>query len=138
MDFIIRDNTEPEVERPEVAVFDGSTRRLCPCGKMFTPYRSFQRFCSEAHRIKYSSGKKSIYVKKPYVLRECKNDRCKKTFRTNDSKRHYCSKECYEEHERNRRVEPEERTCMNCGKTFVSSHWSKRYCSKQCRKEARK
>lgn len=115
---------------------DPSNRRLCACGRMFTPYRSFQRFCCDSHRIKYTQGKPSAYVKKREETKKCKE--CGKEYSTNDSKRHYCSPECYAEFQRKRRAEPEERVCMMCGKTFVTTHWSKRYCSSECRMEAHK
>ena len=129
---------EDAVIKPEAVYkpdpFD--TRRLCACGRMFTPYRSFQRYCCDEHRIKYGKGKQTSYVKKPYTIVKCKE--CGKEFRTNDSKRHYCDSTCYEAYQSKRRAPVEERMCMICGQTFYSSHWSKRYCSEVCRMEARK
>ena len=112
------------------------TRRLCACGRMFTPYRSFQRYCCDEHRIKYGKGKASTYVKKPYTTVKCKE--CGKEFRTNDSKRHYCDSKCYAAFQLKRRKEQELRVCLVCGNEFYSSHWSKRYCSEVCRMEAHK
>lgn len=109
--------------------------KRCLCGKMFEPYRSFQRFCSEACREKYWKTK-SYYVKKTIVTLMCKE--CGKPFETNDDKRKYCSKTCYSKHEASRRKPKEKRKCMICGKTFETSHWSKRYCSERCRLEARR
>jgi hypothetical protein len=138
MKLVVRppDDREAFVEptQEEIEASYGFERKLCACGRMFTPYRSFQRYCCDAHRIKYSKGKASGYVKKPKVEKACKE--CGKKFVTNDSKRHYCSPECYEQYQLKRRKAPEERVCMVCGKTFVSAHWSKRYCSAVCRKEA--
>lgn len=112
--------------------------KLCACGKMFVPYRSFQRYCCDAHRIKYGKSGKSSYKKRPSVERECLNPACKKKFSTNDSKRHYCCTACYVAVQLTRRAQPEERVCMNpaCGKRFTSTHWSKRYCSAACRQAA--
>lgn len=128
----------PEDAAPREIVPDvdySDVRRLCACGRMFTPYRSFQRYCCDSHRIKYSKGKPSAYVKKAFETRKCKE--CGKEFKTNDSKRHYCTPACYEEFQRKRRAEPETRVCMVCGEEFVTTHWSKRYCSTECRMNAR-
>lgn len=130
-----RSEEEVAAER-EIINAVGQVRRLCACGRMFTPYRSFQRYCCEAHRIKYGKGKESTYVKKKMETKTCKQ--CGKTFETNDSKRHYCSAECYEAFQRARRATPEIRRCLVCEKEFVSTHWSKRYCSAECRREAHK
>jgi len=111
-------------------------RRLCACGRMFTPYRPFQRYCSDKCRVKFTKARPSAYIRKSFETRKCKE--CGKEFRTNDAKRHYCSAACYEEFQRKRRATPEKRVCMVCGKEFVSTHWSKRYCSSECRMEARK
>jgi len=115
-------------------------RKLCPCGKMFTPYRPYQRYCCDAHRVKYGKSGKSSYHRRPVVERQCKNPGCRKLFKTNDSKRHYCSDACYAAVQAARRARLEERTCMNpaCGKTFMTTHWSKRYCCKACREAARR
>lgn len=110
--------------------------KLCPCGRTFRPYRSYQRFCSDAHRVKYTKLRASTYVKKPTEKRECKN--CGETFETNDDKKHYCSSECYHAFQLKRRSPKETRTCFHCGETFESSHWAKRYCSEACRIAARK
>jgi len=114
---------------------DTSSMRLCPCGRMFQPYRDFQKFCCDAHRVKYSSGKPSAYVKRPAETRPCKN--CGKEFTTNDSKKHYCSHDCYEAYQLKRRADVEVRTCLQCGNKFETTHWSKRYCSTECRMKAR-
>lgn len=111
-------------------------RRLCACGRMFTAYRSFQRYCSDKCRAKYTKGKYSTYKKKPIKEVTCKE--CGKTFTTNDSKRHYCSKECFEIFQKNRHVPSEKRKCFVCGKEFETTHWVKRYCSTECRMLARK
>lgn len=140
MNLIIRpedQRSEDEVAADrEIINAAGQLRRLCACGRMFTPYRSFQRYCCEAHRIKYGKGKTSSYIKKAIVTKRCKE--CGKEFQTNDGKRHYCSDECYAEYQRKRRATPEVRRCLVCDKEFVSTHWSKRYCSAECRMEARK
>ena len=110
--------------------------KLCPgCGRMFKPYRSYQRYCSDYCRIKITEKQPSRYVKRDTVEAICKN--CNKPFKTNDSKKHYCSKECYHEFQLKRHAEPEERHCFNCGKPFSTTHFIKRYCSDGCRREAR-
>lgn len=133
MKFIIPDEIEPQNEKTPLELV---TRKLCACGRMFEPYRSFQRYCCEAHRLKYGKGKASAYVKKSFEKRICQE--CGKEYETNDDKRHYCSKECYLKFQEKRRAEPEERVCLICEKKFMSAHWSKRYCSKECRMEARR
>ena len=136
MELVIRPE-DAVVERQTELVADAfDTRRLCACGRMFTPYRTFQRYCSDKCRVKYSKGKASAYVKKSYEVRKCKE--CGKEFRTNDDKRHYCSDECYQTYQSKRRKPQELRTCLVCGREFTSSHWLKRYCSEECRMEAHK
>lgn len=108
---------------------------LCPCGRTFTPYRSFQRYCCDAHRVKFSTGKASGYTKKATETRACKN--CGKDFETNDDKRHYCGHECYVIHQEKRRKPKETRACLICGRDFETAHWLKRYCSEGCRDAAR-
>jgi hypothetical protein len=136
MIFIIPEREGPPIEEKPRSINELlASTRLCPCGRVFTPYRSFQRYCCDSHRVKYSKGKPSNYRKKPVVEKQCKQ--CGKTFKTNDGKRNYCSKKCYEAHEVDRHIEKEERVCLVCGVTFVTSHWLKRYCSKECRMKAR-
>lgn len=119
---------------PETNIIEGL--KICPgCSRMFTPYRPFQRYCSDKCRIKIMHGRPSSYTKKQIVARECFE--CKKVFSTNDDKRHYCSQACYDKHQLNRRVPKESRNCFICGKHFESSHWAKRYCSETCRLAAR-
>jgi len=134
--FVRPEDAEPRETEPIVDSYVGDIRRLCACGRMFTPYRSFQRYCSDKCRVKYTKARPSAYIRKSFETRKCKE--CGKEFRTNDAKKHYCSTECYEEFQRKRRAAPEVRICMICGKEFVSTHWSKRYCSTECRMEARK
>ena len=137
MGFIIREpqpDTLTEVEEPEPIV-DLLNRKLCPCGKMFTPYRAFQRYHNDDCRVKFEKRRPSRYVKK--VVSTVKCGQCGKEFQTNDGKRAYCSKECYLKHEEDRHVEAEERACLQCGTKFTTAHWAKRYCSSECRREAR-
>lgn len=113
-----------------------STLMLCPCGRMFRQYRSFQRYCCDAHRMKYGKSKApSKYVRKPVKEQACKN--CGEVFKTNDAKRHYCSDACYHAYQLKRRAPIEKRTCFKCGKEFETTHWAKRYCSEECRRSAR-
>lgn len=141
MNLIIRPQEEMDqiaeaADERSIFTRAGIEHKLCACGKMFTPYRPYQRFCCDAHRVKYSTGKRATYVKRPNVALKCKE--CGKEFITNDSKRHYCSKECYELFQSKRHAPLEERVCLVCGQSFVTSHWSKRYCSETCRKESHK
>lgn len=136
MDFLIRDPQPDTLEETEEPVIDLSNRKLCPCGRMFTPYRSFQRYHSDDCRVKFEAKRPSRYVKKTYEVKKCKQ--CGTEFRTNDDKKVYCSHECYLAHEALRHVPVEERLCPVCGQTFTTTHWSKRYCSSECRREARK
>lgn len=143
MDLIVRD----ELKRRSIADSTAFAResaleqitdaalRLCPCGRMFTPYRSYQKYCCDAHRVKYTQLKASTYVKKTIITKACKH--CSKPFKTNDTKKHYCSDTCYLAFQLTRRKPKEKRVCFNCGETFESSHWAKRYCSETCRLEAR-
>jgi len=126
----------PPTEGQDVIGSNGHLIRLCPCGHVFEPYRSFQHYCSDECRIKYSKGKTSYYTKKDYKEVACKE--CGKTFRTNNSQKHYCSKECYLLFQEKRHVDSEKRKCFVCGKEFETTHWAKRYCSSECRMLARK
>jgi hypothetical protein len=140
MDFIIRPpqpDTLAEHEAQE-AIEHSYTgpRKLCPCGKMFTPYRSFQRYHNDACRVKYEGKRPSRYVKKLYEVKRCLQ--CDVEFRTNDGKQKYCCNACYLKHEASRHAQPQERACLVCGKTFTTTHWSQRYCCKECRREARR
>jgi CDP-glycerol glycerophosphotransferase (TagB/SpsB family) len=128
------EEAEKRIEREQEAT-QYQARKLCACGKMFTPYRSFQRYCCDAHRVKYTKGKRTSYTKKAVEVKKCKQ--CGKDFSTNDGKRHYCSNECYLRYQLELRVEKERRVCFVCGQPFMSAHFSKRYCSEGCRKTAR-
>ena len=130
MNLIVRE--EIKNAKPPAPHYHRQVSKLCACGRMFVPYRSFQRYCCDAHRIKYGGGKKSYYVKKEEVEKTCLI--CNTVFTTNDSKRFYCTHECYLKAQDLRHVEKETRVCMVCGKKFVTSHWSKRYCSDECRR----
>lgn len=133
--FVRPEDAEKREIAPIAEAYSSDTRRLCACGRMFTPYRTFQRYCSDKCRVKYTKAKPSAYIKKSFEIRTCKE--CGKEFRTNDSKRHYCTRECYYEFQKKRRAEPETRVCMVCGEEFETTHWSKRYCSADCRAKAR-
>jgi RNA polymerase subunit RPABC4/transcription elongation factor Spt4 len=138
MNFLIRDpqpDTLEEIEEPETPIITGP-RKLCPCGKMFTPYRSFQRYHNDACRVKYEAKRPSRYVKKVVVTKTC--PQCGKEFESSDDKKVYCTSTCYLAHEATRHVDPEERVCLVCGAKFTTTHWSKRYCSAECRREARR
>lgn len=111
-------------------------KKLCPCGKTFTPYRSFQRYHNDACRVSQEAKRPSRYIKRRIEDRTCPV--CSIVFKTNDGKRTYCSHKCYLKHEEQRRVPGEERACLICGTKFVTAHWAKRYCSTTCRREARK
>lgn len=114
----------------------GIYMKLCPkCGRMFRPYRKFQKFCTDWCRVQFNSKKPSRYQKKPMVEVQCRQ--CNKTFKTNDSKRHYCDHDCYVAAQEERHTEPEERICFNCEKPFRTTHFIKRYCSEECRIEAK-
>lgn len=115
--------------------YTADTLRLCKCGRTFVPYRSFQHYCCDSHRIKYSAGAASRYVKKIIKVKQCKE--CGKDFKTNDSKKHYCSVECYKEFQHKLHKPKELRVCLICGAEFESAHWSKRYCTTECRMKAR-
>ena len=139
MGFIIRPPEEADtlsafLEQAE-SVKDITNAKLCPCGKMFTPYRSFQRYHSDECRVKYETKRPSRYVKKLFETKTCPV--CGTEFKTNDGKKVYCSHECYLTHEDQRHVEAEERGCLMCGATFTTTHWAKRYCSAECRRAAR-
>ena len=138
MDFLIREpqpDTLAEVDEPE-PVIDYTSRKLCPCGRMFTPYRPYQRYHNDACRIKFESKRPSRYIKKVYVTKQCPV--CGTEFKSNDDKKVYCSHECYLKHEEQRHVAVEERVCVICGQAFITTHWSKRYCSDTCRRAARR
>ena len=129
MNLIIPD--EIKNAKPPTPYYHARVSKLCPCGRMFVPYRAFQRFCCDAHRIKYGGGKKSYYKKKEVVEKKCAE--CGAIFESSDSKKFYCSHDCYLKSQEKRKVEKETRVCLVCGVEFVTSHWSKRYCSEECR-----
>ena len=108
---------------------------ICECGKVFSKYRPYQKYCSDACRVKYSKGLPSRYVKRSVKERRCL--RCKKPFKTNDGKRKYCSDDCALAAQAARRKPAELRHCFICGQAFKTAHWSKRYCSAECRRKAR-
>ena len=134
MEFIIRDPIKGDKHIPAKMA---GIRKTCPCGREFTPYREYQKFCSEACRIKYGTSK-SRYVKKPIRTKVCKNPDCKKEFKTPDSKKVYCSNDCYLHAQELRHTKPTIRLCPVCGQSFISAHGLKTYCSAECRAEARK
>lgn len=128
MGFVIREpqpDTIAELDEPE-PVLDSSNRKLCPCGKMFTPYRTFQRYHNDACRVKYEAKRPSRYVKRKYEDHEC--PQCGTIFNTNDGKKIYCNNECYLAHEAARHVKPHIVNCIECHKDFITTHWSKRRC----------
>ncbi len=115
--------------------FDTDSMRLCVCGRVFTPYRSFQRYCSDACRVKANKARPSKYKRRPTVKIRCQE--CGQEFETNDGKRRYCSRACYVAFQLKRHVPSETRVCMRCGKRFTTTHWLKRYCSESCRLEVK-
>lgn len=139
--FALPERTEQdEVEFERAAQLLEQGMQLCArqgCNRMFAPYRKFQRYCSQRCRDG-SKSKRKLYVRRADMDVTCGRKGCGKVFRTNDSKRRYCSPECYEQHERDRKNEPEERRCLVCQKPFSTTHWLKRYCSGFCRDEARR
>ena len=128
------DDNQSDIDR-SIITDAGQRLMLCPgCGRMFEPYRSFQRYCSDRCRVKVEKRRPSRYKKKAIVARVCKN--CGQEFKTSDDKRHYCSNACYIDFQAKRRRDPEVRRCMNpaCDREFTTTHWAKRYCSEACRK----
>lgn len=105
--------------------------KLCLCGRVFEPYRPYQRFCNEDCRNLFWRTH-SHYKKKDIKTKICKE--CGNPFDTNDGKRRYCKDACYLKHELKRRKPKVKRTCPTCETVFKTSHWSKRYCNDECRK----
>jgi len=110
--------------------------QLCPgCGRVFEPYRPYQKFCSKECRIK-KQGKPYYYKKKLIIEKECRE--CGKVFKTNHGAYVFCSDECrlkYYDGWYNKKEE-EKRVCVFCGEVFSSSHHAKKYCSHQCYRNA--
>lgn len=134
MDFLIRDPDKADKTAPA----SPGKLKACPCGRRFTPYRSYQLYCSDKCQEKYGSGKSGRYAQKPFVVVECQNPECTEKFRTNDGKRRYCRHSCYLRAQELRRVEAHKQECKTCGKVFITTHAAKEYCSTDCRKIARR
>jgi hypothetical protein len=123
----------------DVVTDDLGEIRLCArrgCGRMFRPYRSFQRYCTDRCRGISEKRRPSRYKHKDDATLTCAMEGCGKKFTTNDSKRRFCCPEHQLEAQAMRRKEPETRTCFRegCGNVFKTTHWLKRYCSAACRR----
>jgi len=105
--------------------------RCAKCGKMFTPYRQTQKYCSDKCRNAVNDHLYK-YKRKPIVTKKCIH--CGKEFESNDNKRRYCCKECYKEHQLAYHPEPVPKTrpCVECGTSFTTTHPHKKYCCKEC------
>lgn len=106
--------------------------KLCPgCGRVFEPYRPYQKFCSTECRIK-KQGKPYYYKKKPMQEKKCRE--CGKVFESNNVINVFCSDECRLKYYDGWFVKKkeDERVCEWCGKTFYSAHVFKKYCSHEC------
>ena len=133
MDLIVPKSNQKH-SQPTADSMSQFAMKRCLCGRMFEPYRPYQRFCNDECREKYWKVK-SYYVKKEVITRMC--NECGTPFETNDRKRKYCKDKCYELHELKRRKPKQKRVCPACGETFETSHWSKRYCKDACKRRAR-
>jgi hypothetical protein len=136
-------NPAAEQEQERSATDEFGAVRLCSrhgCGRVFRPYRSFQKYCSDRCRGIAEKRRPSKYKHSVEHEVECALPGCKKKFATNDGKRRFCSPEHQLEAQAQRRKDPEERICFReeCRKHFKTTHWLKRYCSAECRKLERK
>ena len=92
-------------------------RRKCGlCGKVFTPYRNNQKYCSEKCRdIVFKNYKQR--TKRPIEDHVC--EQCGVTFSTSISNKRFCSHTCYELAKAGgiyyTRIEPTVRKCLHCG-----------------------
>lgn len=101
------------------------------CKSLFVPYRPYQKYCDDdcrkaAYKNWYS------YKPKPTKERECKL--CGNTFLTNDSKRKYCTTECYLEKNNLTKKKLKSKVCPICKKTFKTTSYIKKYCNIACYK----
>jgi predicted nucleic acid-binding Zn ribbon protein len=109
--------------------------KLCPkCGRMFEPYRSFQKYCSDGCRVKATSHRPTAYIKQSARKIEC--DHCQEQFEAVGVHRRFCSDACREAFYAKRNKPKDTRNCLICDEEFKTSHWLKRYCSEECRREA--
>lgn len=130
--FIVR---QPDKDGKRSVRTDLGVLKICPCGRTFTPYRAYQKYCCNSCRKKYG-GTEYHYTRQKEEEKECAF--CGAKFKTRDSKKKYCGNKCYLLSQAARRVEVTERLCPICGQVFLSSHWSKKYCGSDCRAVARK
>ncbi len=116
---------------------DIQTYNLCKqCGKVFLLYRPYHIYCCiECRELVYK--RRYRYKKRKRRPKEC--IQCGESFESNDSKKKYCSPECYEQHKKRfyKPVDAHRVICATCGLEFSTAHHAKIYCSSECFKDAR-
>lgn len=105
------------------------------CGKRFTPYRTFQVYCSDKCRNEVL-GRTRQYKRTNVVTKKCQH--CGKEFETNMKHKLYCCNDCYIAERANyyEPVKSRKVKCEICGEEFETTHGAKKYCSHDCYLEA--
>ena len=114
------------------------SKRCEVCKRPFVPYREYQKYCSDACRVKAGIDKRKLYKKNSIKEKICPI--CEKIFKTNVRNKRFCSTKCYEEARLNgfyyQKKKAHVCTCANCGKEFETTHGIQKYCSQKCYIEA--
>jgi len=105
------------------------------CKSLFSPYRPYQKYCSNECR---NGAHKGCYTYKSKPTKEKKCLSCDKTFLSNDSKRKYCSPNCRLKVNLYTKRKDHKMICPICQKTFMTTSYIKKYCTTLCYKEARR
>ena len=110
-------------------------KRCIVCNDLFTPLKSFARFCSGKCRARDRRVRNGL---KPELKKDCET--CGTPFTTIQGHQRFCSGSCRTKAEwkrqcRKRQVEPLqlERDCEHCGKVFQVAMKTQRYCSRLCK-----
>lgn len=110
------------------------------CEKLFTQYKSTDKYCCYACRIKNQKPKiiKQKPIKKEFQKVNCINENCKNTFVKQRSTDKYCSFNCQPKKERKVlltiKKEVKEKPCnnKNCENVFIQYNSTDKYCSLTC------
>ena len=133
--------------------------KICPiCGESFTPVNKKQLYCSISckHKANYEQRKdyhRDYYQKnsqkhKDYQKENSKKEKpvlektcpiCENIFQTHDSRKKYCSDECYKESVKRQMKEQNNKKkhilikiCPVCSQEFETTDSKKIFCSQEC------
>ncbi len=129
--------------------------KICPvCGKEFTPVAKHSKYCSKEcsdevkrqYRARYYQQNREKYL--DYVAEHQKPDTphvytkvcpfCGKEFETTNNRKIYCSDECKNQYNKEKKREKKVypiNTCIMCGKQFTARSVRTRFCCKECEKK---